>query len=180
MHKVLFLFLVAAGLMGGCVKPMEPSPETIQKIQQNLAPFKKQLQETLLGAMKQGPAHAVEVCSDRAAKIAIEASKPGFAVGRSTDKPRNPNNKAYGWQHDAITYFASIGKLEGATFSRRMPSGAIAYAEPITMGPVCLTCHGKNVENELQEKIRARYPQDQATGYEAGQLRGIFWAVQKL
>jgi hypothetical protein len=39
---------------------------------------------------------------------------------------------------------------------------------------MCVTCHGtaSDIPATLAEKIRAEYPQDQATGYSVGKLRG--------
>jgi hypothetical protein len=33
------------------------------------------------------------------------------------------------------------------------------------------------VDPALLEKIREHYPEDQATGFRVGELRGLFWAV---
>jgi hypothetical protein len=52
----------------------------------------------------------------------------------------------------------------------------VGYAEPIYMQPLCVTCHGANLAPDLQKKLDELYPTDQATGYAAGDLRGIFWA----
>ena len=41
--------------------------------------------------------------------------------------------------------------------------------------PACLLCHGPAVAAPVQSAIRARYPQDAATGFEEGSLRGAFW-----
>jgi hypothetical protein len=48
--------------------------------------------------------------------------------------------------------------------------------EPIVVQPMCVTCHGADVAPDLRAKIEELYPDDQATGYAAGDLRGIFWA----
>lgn len=176
MRKRLPLVLVTVVLFGCSKKPTGPSPEATRKAQEALVPFKKRLKETLLGAMSQGPTSAVEACADQAAKIATEASHPGAKLGRSTNQPRNPANEVRGWQAEALAQFAATPQLEGATYARVLPSGVTAYAEPITIQPVCLTCHGKNVDATLLGVIQKRYPQDRATGYENGQLRGIFWA----
>ena len=67
-------------------------------------------------------------------------------------------------------------RLEAARFARRLPDGRIAYAEPLVIQPVCLTCHGAEVGPEIKAAIAERYPQDQATGYKLGELRGVIWA----
>jgi len=39
---------------------------------------------------------------------------------------------------------------------------------------MCLACHGDNIAPEVTAAIRAHYPEDQATGFATGQLRGAF------
>jgi hypothetical protein len=48
------------------------------------------------------------------------------------------------------------------------------YAKAIPVQAMCVTCHGtaSDIPATLAEKIRAEYPQDQATGYSVGKLRG--------
>jgi hypothetical protein len=54
------------------------------------------------------------------------------------------------------------------------------YAKPILLdNPICLNCHGQEIEQisrETLQKIQNLYPEDQATGHELGDLRGI-WSV---
>jgi hypothetical protein len=40
---------------------------------------------------------------------------------------------------------------------------------------MCLTCHGSEIDAEVREQLAADYPMDRATGFEAGDLRGVFW-----
>jgi hypothetical protein len=40
---------------------------------------------------------------------------------------------------------------------------------------LCLTCHGSNLDADIAASIAERYPEDRATGFEAGDLRGVFW-----
>jgi hypothetical protein len=52
----------------------------------------------------------------------------------------------------------------------------VGYVEPIFVQPLCLTCHGTELAPELEAAIEQHYPSDEATGYVAGDLRGMFWA----
>ena len=52
----------------------------------------------------------------------------------------------------------------------------VGYVEPIFMQPLCVTCHGAELAPDLQARLEELYPEDQATGYSAGDLRGVFWA----
>ena len=43
--------------------------------------------------------------------------------------------------------------------------------------PFCLSCHGPSLEPGLQATIESLYPDDQATGFRANDLRGLFWVT---
>ena len=39
---------------------------------------------------------------------------------------------------------------------------------------VCLSCHGKKIAEPIQARIEAHYPDDLATGFKLGDIRGAF------
>jgi hypothetical protein len=41
--------------------------------------------------------------------------------------------------------------------------------------PLCVACHGKFLAPDVAAIIEEAYPEDQATGFEVGDLRGVFW-----
>ena len=51
----------------------------------------------------------------------------------------------------------------------------IGYVEPIFIKPICLTCHGENIDQSLSAIINKQYPKDKAQGYTNGSFRGVFW-----
>lgn len=44
----------------------------------------------------------------------------------------------------------------------------------IVIEPPCLACHGEALAAPVAAAIDALYPQDEARGYRAGELRGAF------
>ncbi|WBX86486.1 DUF3365 domain-containing protein [Sphingosinicella microcystinivorans] len=46
------------------------------------------------------------------------------------------------------------------------------YMRAILTMPMCLACHGANIAPEVTAAVRPNYPEDQATGFAPGQLRG--------
>ncbi len=50
----------------------------------------------------------------------------------------------------------------------------------IPAGKLCLTCHGTDMTASIQAKLTELYPQDKATGYQKGELRGAFVVVKQL
>lgn len=47
------------------------------------------------------------------------------------------------------------------------------FAKPLMMDAVCLLCHGENLAPNIAASIKRYYPNDQATGFRLGELRGI-------
>ena len=139
-----------------------------------LAPFKAELKNALMAGMKEGPATAIEVCSDDAPGIAAKLSVDGVLMGRSSHKLRNPDNAAPDWLAPIIDAYAS-GDGELAPVVVDLDDGRHGYAEPIRVQPLCLTCHGKTVHADVAERIETLYPGDEATGFSEGDFRGVFW-----
>ncbi len=57
----------------------------------------------------------------------------------------------------------------------RNGSSFYRYYRPLKVGKVCLTCHGpvETLDPELRKTLKELYPEDRATGYRAGDLRGV-------
>ncbi len=70
-------------------------------------------------------------------------------------------------------YVASPGDREPRTVA--LPDDRSGYTEPILVQPLCLVCHGEALAPDVAARIEALYPQDEATGFRAGDLRGVFW-----
>lgn len=156
--------------------PAESSKEREALARAALAPFKKELKETLTKALADGPAAAVSVCADVAPQLAKRASSERVVVGRSALRLRNPENAPKPWLKPLIEELAQLASAEGQHRIVPMEGGRYGYAEAIVLQPPCLLCHGESVAPDLAAQIAARYPNDQATGFVVGQLRGVFWA----
>ncbi len=141
-----------------------------------LAPFKKELKETLSKALAEGPMAAVSVCAGVAPQLAKRASSERVVVGRSALRLRNPDNAPQAWLKPLIEELAHLPSAEGQYRVRPIDGGRHGYAEAIVLQPPCLLCHGQDIAPALAALITARYPSDQATGFAVGQLRGVFWA----
>jgi hypothetical protein len=170
----------AAAGASGPTAAAEPAPESVARGKQAIGAMKKQLVAALTEALKGGAPSAIAVCSGVAPGIAQSLGSGGVTVGRATRKPRNPANVATGWRADALAKLEAMvaagQPLEGAAWSARLPDGKTAYAEPLVIQPLCVTCHGKELAPDVREALAARYPADQATGYAVGDLRGVAWA----
>ena len=59
---------------------------------------------------------------------------------------------------------------------------AMRYMKALPTQELCLSCHGKEnkVSPEVQAKLKELYPDDKATGYDSGQIRGAITARKPL
>jgi hypothetical protein len=139
-----------------------------------LAPFKKDLQQALKSGLAEGPAEAIQVCRVKAPGIANSLSVAGVRMGRTSHKLRNPDNTAPDWVSPIMQTF-----LDDPSSREPLAVGLAdnrwGYVEPIMLQPLCLTCHGSELAPGVAEQISELYPQDHAIGFEAGDLRGVFW-----
>jgi hypothetical protein len=165
---------VPAGAAASKIAP-EVTPDKVETGRATIGELKKTLLGTLQQELAKGAPGAVEAC----AKVAPTLTE-GRPFGRMTRRPRNPKNAVAGWQEEALTHFESLvaagASLDGAVFARKLDSGKIGYAEPLVIQELCLTCHGEAIAPEVAAVLAAKYPEDRATGYRVGDLRGLAWA----
>lgn len=141
------------------------------------------LRTRLTDAMNNGGAtNAVQVCSAEAQPMAEAVAKEtGAKVGRSSLKLRNPKDAAPGWVQTWLLAQAdkkaeAVTGIEGVFDS---PTGKVArFLKPIAIEGACLSCHGDpaQMSEPVKAAIAAKYPEDKATGYQNGDLRGALWA----
>lgn len=138
-------------------------------------PFKKNLKQALVAGLEKGPVSAISACRMAAPQLADEASTAGVRVGRSSLALRNPANAPKPWVRPLLeAYEQSPDRREPIVVA--IDDDTVGYVEPIFVQPLCVTCHGETLAPDLKARIDELYPEDQATGYAAGDLRGVFWA----
>lgn len=153
----------------------EPDAATVARAAEAVARLKATLVGELTAAIAQGgPENAIGVCRDRAPAIAQAVSEPGLRVGRSSHKLRNPANAAPDWAAPLLAAWVA-GKRAGEPTALVLEGGRTGYVEPLATAPMCLACHGESIAPAVAAKIAALYPEDRATGFRAGELRGIAW-----
>ncbi len=153
--------------------------------------FAERLQGELKTALtSSGPVSAIAVCSEQAPAIATAvSSEQGWSVARTSLKPRNPDNAPDAWEQAVLQSFeqrkAAGEEPARLEFFEVVGSGAareFRYMKAIGIGKdtPCLTCHGTDLAPEVAAKLKTLYPQDQATGYSSGDLRGAFTIRQPM
>ena len=140
-----------------------------------LKPFKLQLKQALQQGLAQGPAAAIDVCRVEAPAIAKQVAPEGVQMGRSSHRLRNPDNAPADWLAPVIDAYLEASKP--APRQLDLADGRKAWVEPIMTGGMCLACHGNNLSEAVQQALSQHYPNDQATGFSAGDLRGVFWVT---
>jgi len=167
--------LAVVAVLTACANTTPVSDADMTRAAGALQPLKRELRAALTGALEEGgPERAIEVCQLRAPEIARVAATRGAVLGRTSHRLRNPENAPEPWMSDFLgEYLANPGDNEPRAV--RLASGEIGYVEPIRMKGICMRCHGDSIEPGVKDRLRALYPEDQATGFTRGELRGIFW-----
>jgi hypothetical protein len=128
-----------------------------------------------------GPVHALTVCQQLAQPSTKEVSgrMTGITLTRVSLKPRNPKNAPDRLDTEVLTAWhkqiADQGKSPSDEVRMKDGKSAVFY-RPIMIQDVCLKCHGDpgTFSETLLEQLAKLYPDDMATGYTKGGLRGAF------
>lgn len=144
------------------------------------------LKGELEAAMKAGgPVEALNICHSRAPVIAqsISADK-GMQVSRVSLKNRNPTmGVPTDWQIQVLNDFEArkaAGQDPATLLYAAKIGNEFRFMKAIPTGEMCLKCHGTNLSPEVSAKLKELYPDDKATGFKLGDLRGAFVVVKKL
>jgi len=140
--------------------------------------------EVTVAVARGGATKAVDVCHLRALPLTGEiiAGMPRItAVKRTSQKLRNPANAPDEAEKLALTQVEkelAAGRLPKVLVQRiNLPGGKPEWRvyRPVGIAPQCVTCHGprESLDAGLVARLAEKYPDDQATGYAAGQWRGL-------
>jgi len=156
----------------------------LKSYRQSLKKYGKNLKKTLKQAMKKGgPVNAMSVCNSQALPITKQHSDMhAWEISRTSLKPRNPANAPDAWETKIMQDFdkrrAAGEKPKTLEYSEIVVaedgSKSLRYIKAIPTGKVCLQCHGSDLKPEVSAKLTELYPDDKATGFKVGDLRGAF------
>lgn len=138
------------------------------------------MQETVAA---KGAMEAIPVCKDKAPQLLKEqADKTGWSMRRVSLKTRNADRGTPdAWEARQLADFnirAANGEkaetLEQGEVVSENSKQVYRYIRAIPVGPVCVSCHGapEAIESGLRAELNRNYPNDHATGYTVGQIRG--------
>ena len=133
---------------------------------------------------------AIAACNDKAPKMAAAASQnTGWAIRRVSLKNRNPKAVPDAWEQAVLEDFdrrraagESPANMEKAEIVSEGDKRMLRYMKALPTQGLCLNCHG--TEDKIDAKVKARlaelYPNDKATGYSEGQIRGALTVKRPL
>jgi len=143
-----------------------------------------ELLKNVIHAMKTGgPGYAIDFCNMRAMHLKDSLSRMNNCeIGRIAIKYRNPIDKPKTkTEKDQLNqYQDALQKGDNIKPEVYLFNDRIEYYQPIIIDKgSCLVCHGDpatQITEETLEKIKARYPNDLATGFALNDFRGA-WKI---
>lgn len=193
MKKIIFLSVLSI-FLSICIGCREkPHPELTEQIKNGLRKDAKQFIESLKSVLVKemqtnGIVAAVSVCSDTAQLLTNNYGvNKGIYIKRVSFKHRNTNNKPDEFEIKALKYFEKLkssGKLnESSEFIGIINLDGVInlrYLKPIIVQAPCLGCHGSSeqISTDVITILQKKYPNDKATDYQLGDLRGAV-SIQK-
>ncbi len=142
--------------------------------------FAGKLKPRLKEALKNGgPVKAIEVCSKEAPRIARELSlETGWQVKRVSLKPRNRRTASPDqWERAILQKFnerRALGEPPDELAHGEIVDSRFRFLKAQPVESLCLLCHGETIAEPVKNALRLHYPNDKATGYSVGEIRGAF------
>ena len=146
----------------------------------------QRLKSELMAATGQGgQVHALSVCNLEGLALADSVSAElGVSVRRVSSRYRNPANRPDAVEAAVLAVFDARPTLADTLVVLAEEDGDKGAHEPgyLFMSPIrissalCLGCHGdeSDLDPEVSERLAELYPEDRATGFATGDLRGAF------
>jgi hypothetical protein len=129
-----------------------------------------------------GLGQAIAVCRSEAPALTAQTRREeGIRVGRTSHRLRNPRNVAPAWAEQLVA--AGANRRAAAVEPTVVDLGdRVGVLRPIATVAMCIRCHGRVeiLPTEVKAFLGREYPDDRATGFEEGDLRGFAWAEAPL
>jgi len=188
LNLIAVVLLTTAGIAWADSQPLPaPQPDSASaqaRAQAAMSEFGTRLRTVLQEQLQaQGPLPAIDVCHVQAPRIAAEVMQThGVRLGRTSERVRNPANAPTEWQTQLLNEFADKvtgGEAPEAQLAKQhdnLPDGvALRVMRGIPVEAPCTVCHGTTIAPEVAASLLTYYPEDAATGYSVGELRGAIW-----
>lgn len=181
MKKIPVLTLLIFFLSAHLVHLQVNLDEYFERCRNAATKLQKELESALNFVISEsGPVSGIEVCSYMAPEIAKKISiEENLTIYRVSLKTRNKDNNPDKWEEKVLKLFEQW-KNEGKDIQHleayNIENNNLRYMKAIVAQKKCLTCHGQinEIPGEVKETIQRLYPEDEATGYKEGDIRGAF------
>ncbi len=185
MTKTLWIAAALAGTL--LANPYESKKEEIADAARIGKKASAELLKTLGGNLKKhlkagGPAEALDFCANNAYSLTEKVSDTfgkSVSVKRISLRYRNPLNAPADAKEKAVLEALETMNENGVVLPRGivqdLGNGVYKYYRPLKINKgVCLKCHGDLTKTnpDFARAIRKIYPDDRATGFRMGDLRG--------
>ena len=183
------ILFTLCGLLAAFTSYAADNQQLVNETRGAMKALGSELKATLQSSMKsEGPVKAISVCNVQAPKLAQKVStEKGMEVGRTSLKTRNPLNAPDPWELSVLEQFEhrkaegeALKTIEYSEIVQHNGNRVFRYMKAIPTDDVCLMCHGKQIPEDLSAQLEKLYPDDQATGFSNGDIRGAFTVVKIL
>lgn len=186
--RFIALVLLVAVVMISCKSEEKKQQQAIMKefteVGQSIV---KVSFESLSGNLKAaanngGLSNAIQFCNVNAMPLTDSLSKNfNVKIKRSSLKLRNLNNYPDSLEAYMLDLYVQIQKMKKPMVGKALlaNNNDVRYFAPIILKAECLKCHGSvgsDIKDETYSLIKNLYPQDEAVGFQEGELRGI-WSL---
>lgn len=179
------LLALSACKENGTPEKMAPSESLTQKAlteaRQTSKTLGMRLKKVLLQELKAGGfENAAGACAESAQAICKEvAAQTGHDVRRVSLGYRNPADIPDDYERAKLEEFDRLNQqkklaTEYYEIVRQDGQAYLRYLKPLTTSGMCLKCHGDvdDLSAEVKTILNEKYPEDKATGYHKGDVRG--------
>ena len=188
MRYLLYPLLLSLSSLAMAKTPLANVEDFQTEAQQRIKNFSAELKAALKVAISSGGlANGVQVCQQQAPLIAEKWSTDGWQIGRTSLKVRNSDNSADGWEQQRLQDYAiklangsTPAQLHHAEIVQDGDGQLFRYMQPIMLDAQCVACHGSQLAEPVKQQIQQYYPNDLATGFSPGELRGAFSVDKQL
>lgn len=139
------------------------------------------------GIKANGHAASVKLCNIQAPAITKASSAEGgntdWTISRSSLRLRNPSNATEGWIGSVMLDFEkrkAAGEPVKDIAHTEVRDGKFYLVKAIPTKPGCVACHGESIAEDVKVKLAELYPNDKATGFNIGDIRGVFIASKDI
>lgn len=175
--------IVSALLVSSCAIAQAQEDPVFQSLREIAQEMPSKLSSVLKTEIqKGGTTHAISVCRDKAPAMAKALSEAkGVQIRRVSLKNRNPKAVPDAWEKTVLEEFdrqaaagGNIDLLEKTGITQENGKTVYRYMKALPTQAACLQCHGDEtkIKAETRNRLQELYPDDKATGYSAGQIRG--------